>query len=110
MFFSWTKAKYVYSGFQHQACVYRTKAQYVRSNVLLTDMVSSSLCHDVLSADCIKAIEKFQMTMVEKKQHLAFHVCVQIPMSFDAMTTSPVESMNSSLKNGMGINQNSSTR
>jgi hypothetical protein len=25
-------------------------------------------------------------------------------MSFDAMTTSPVESMNSSIKNGMGVN------
>ena len=73
-------------------------------------MLSSSLCRDVLSADCIKAIEKIQMTMVEKEQYLAFHVRAQIPMSFDAMTTSPVESMNSSLKNGMGINQNSNTR
>ena len=110
VFFSWTKAKYVYSVFQHQSCVYRTKAQYDRSNVLLTDMSSSSLCCDVLSADCIKAIENIQMTMVDKEKYLAFHAHVQIPISFDAITTSPVESMNSSLKNGMGINQNSNTR
>jgi hypothetical protein len=31
-------------------------------------------------------------------------------MSFDAMTTSPVESMNSSIKNGMGVNLNSNIR
>ena len=31
-------------------------------------------------------------------------------MSFDAMTKSPVESMNSSLKRGTGINKNSNTR
>ncbi len=31
-------------------------------------------------------------------------------MSFDAMTTSPDESINTTLKRGMGINKNSNTR
>ncbi len=35
---------------------------------------------------------------------------LKISMSFDAMTTSPVESMNSSLKRETGINKNSNTR
>ena len=96
--------------FQHQACVYQTKAQHDRSNMILTEMLSSPLCQDVLSKDCIKAIEKLQCSMIDKETYLAFHVRKTISMSFDAMTTSPVESMNSSIKNGMGVNSNSSTR
>jgi hypothetical protein len=49
-------------------------------------------------------IEKFQAIKKEKEIYLAFHIRSKIPMSFDAMTTSPVKSMNSCLKNGMGIN------
>ncbi len=49
--------------------------------------------------------------MKEKENYLAFYTQSKITMSFDAMTTtSPVESMNSALKNGMGINLNSHTR
>jgi len=68
------------------------------------------MCKDTLSEECIKAIEKFQCAMIEKKPYLAFHLRKTISMSFDAMTTSPVESMNSSIKNGMGVNSNSQTR
>jgi len=110
LIFSWSKAIYIYGIFQHQACVYRTKAQYDRSNMILTEMLSSPLCQDVLSKDCIKAIENFQCSMIDKETYLAFYVRKTISMSFDAMTTSPVESMNSSIKNGMGVNSNSNTR
>jgi hypothetical protein len=78
--------------------------------MILTEMLSSPWCQDVLSTDCIKAIEKFQCTMIEKETCLAFYLRKTISMSFDAMTTSPVESMNSSIKNGMGVNSNSNTR
>jgi hypothetical protein len=90
--------------------VYQTKAQYDRSNMILTEMLSSPLCQDVLSKDCIKAIRKFQCSMIDKETYLAFYVRKTISMSFDAMTTSPVESMNSSIKNGMGTNSNYNTR
>ncbi len=73
-------------------------------------MLSSQKCSDELSLQCIKAIEKFQSTMIEKEPYLAFHFRRTITMSFDAMTTSPVESMNSSIKNGMGVHSNSQTR
>jgi hypothetical protein len=73
-------------------------------------MLSSLLCQDVLSKDCIKEIEKLQCSMIDNETHLAFYVRKTISMSFDAMTTSPVESMNSSIKNGMGVNANSNTR
>ncbi len=48
--------------------------------------------------------------MIEKEPYLAFHISKTITMSFDAMTTSPVEPMNSSIKNGMGVHSNSQTR
>jgi hypothetical protein len=78
--------------------------------MILTEMLSSPLYQDVLSNDCIKAIEKFQCSMIKKETYLAFYVRKTIYMSFDAMTTSPVESINSSIKNGMGVNSNSNTR
>jgi hypothetical protein len=74
-------------------------------------MLSSPLCQDVLvSKDCIKTMEQFQCSMIDKETYLAFYVRKTISMSFDAMTTSLVESMNSSIKNGMGVNLNSNTR
>ena len=103
-------AIYIYGIFQHQACVYRTKSQYDRSNAILTEMLSSHKCRDELSLQCIQAIEKFQCTMIDKEQYLAFHFRKTITMSFDAMTTSPVESMNKSIKSHMGVNSNSQTR
>jgi hypothetical protein len=42
--------------------------------------------------------------MKEKECYLAFYVRLKISMSFDAMTTSPDESINISLKREMGIN------
>jgi hypothetical protein len=78
--------------------------------MILTEMLSSPLCQDVLSKDCIKAIENFQCPMIDKETYLAFNIRKTISMSFDAMTMSPVESMNSSIKNGMGVNLNSNSR
>ncbi len=103
-------AIYIYGIFQHQACVYRTKSQYGRSNAIFTEILSSQMCKDALSEQCIKAIEKFQCIMIETEPYLAFHIRKTITMSFDAMTTSPVESMHSSIKNGMGVHSNSQTR
>jgi hypothetical protein len=95
---------------QHQVCVYRTKEQYDRSHELLSEMLVLEMCTKTLSPECINAIQQFQIVIKEKECYLAFYVCSKTSMSFDAMTTSPVESMNSSLKRGTGINKNSNTR
>jgi hypothetical protein len=63
----------------------------------------------MLSSDCINAIKRFQKKMSDKQNYLAFYIRVKIPMSFDAMTTSPVESMNAHLKDTMGVSHNSDT-
>ena len=73
-------------------------------------MLKSKWYKDSLSDECIHMIEKFQTSMKEKENYLAFYVQSKISITFDAMTTSPVKSMNSALKNGMGINLNSRTR
>ncbi len=86
------------------------KIQYDRSNEILFEMSKSKRCKDSLSDECIHMIDKFQTSMKEKENFLAFYVRSKISMTFDAMTSSPVESMNSALKNGMEINSNSCTR
>jgi hypothetical protein len=73
-------------------------------------MLKSKWCKDCLSDKFIHMVEKFQTSIEEKKKYLAFYIRSNISMSFDAMTTSPIKSMNSALKNGMGINSNSRTR
>ncbi len=54
-----TKATYIYKVFQYQACVYRTKAQYDGSHVLLTEMLQTEQAREILSAECILAVEKY---------------------------------------------------
>jgi hypothetical protein len=68
------------------------------------------MCTKILSPECINAIQQFQINIKEKECYLAFYVHLKISMSLDTMATSPVESMNSSLKRGMVINKNSNTR
>jgi hypothetical protein len=59
-----------------------------------------------LTRECISAIEKFQVTMQDKESYIAFYERCQIPLSFDAMTTSPCEAMNSHIKEKMGCSSN----
>jgi hypothetical protein len=103
-------ANYLYAIFQHQVCVYCTKEQYDRSHELLSKMLDLDMCTKIFSPECINAIQQFQINIKERECYLAFYVHSKISMSFDAITTSPDESMNSSLKRGMGINKNSNTR
>ncbi len=57
-----------------------------------------------------KQQKTYQCSMIEKETYLAFYVLKTISMSFDAMTMSFVESINSFIKNGIGVTSNSNTR
>jgi hypothetical protein len=103
------KATYIYKVFQYQACVYQTQAQYNRSHVLLTEMLQSEQAREILSAECILAVEKFQVTMKDKEQCIAYHVRKDVSLSRNAVSTSPVESMNSHIKGTMGCSSNQNT-
>jgi hypothetical protein len=59
-----------------------------------------------LTRECISAIEKFQETMQDKESYIAFYERCQIPLFFDAMTTSPCEAMNNHIKEKMGCSSN----
>ena len=88
----------MYKLFMSQACVYETKAQYDKSNDILTKMLSALVSKGSINVTIKTAIEAFQTKMSNKEHHLAFWVRKHICNSFDAMTTSPVESMNKSIK------------
>ena len=89
---------WVYMLFMHQACVYETKEQYIKSNTILTAVMKEAhedgRIHDLLK----EAIEAFQLKMIGKQEYLAYYVRKFIPNCYDAMTTSPVESINCYIK------------
>ncbi len=47
--------------------------------------------------------------MQDKESYIAFYEWSQIPLSFDATTTSPCEAMNSHIKEKMGCSSNTNT-
>ncbi len=59
-----------------------------------------------MTRECISAIEKFQVTMQDNESYIAFYEQSQIPLSFDATTTSPCEAMKSHIKEKMGCSSN----
>ena len=81
-----------------QACVFENKHQYARSNGVLTDVISGLLEDGLISQKTKDAIETFQSKMSGKERYLAFWIRKSVCMTYDAMTTSPVESMNRNIK------------
>ena len=81
-----------------QACVFENKHQYARSNGILTDVISGLLEDGLISQKTKDAIETFQSKMSGKERYLAFWIRKSVCMMYDAVTTSPVESMNRNIK------------
>jgi hypothetical protein len=77
-----------------QACVFENKHQYARSNGVLTDVISGLLEDGSISQKTKDVIETFQSKMSGKERYLAFWIRKSVCMMYDAVTTSPVESMN----------------
>ena len=83
----------------HQACVFETAQQYVKSNEILTEVIKEQAYQLGRIDDCLKdAIQAFQLKMIGKQEYLAYHFRKKNPNCFDAMTTSTVESMNCYIK------------
>ncbi len=81
-----------------QAYVFENKHQYARSNGVLTDVISGILEDGSISQKTKDAIETFQSKMSGKERYLAFWIRKSVCMTYDAMTTSPVELMNRNIK------------
>jgi hypothetical protein len=90
--------EWVYKLFMHQACVYEHKYQYVKSQSTLTEVIAKVYAGGFITQELKEAIETYQMKISTKEHFLANYIRRTISMSYDAMTTSPVESMNNHTK------------
>jgi hypothetical protein len=69
----------------HQACVFETPQQYVKSNKILTKVIKEAYQLGRID-DCLKdAIQAFQLKMIGKQEYLAYHFRKKIPNCFDVM-------------------------
>ena len=92
-----------YRVFISQACVYESQIQYRKSNEILTNVVRGLYTDNVINQQLKEAIETYQVKITGKQRYFAFYCRKTIPMSFDAMTTSPVESVNNHMKHNAGV-------
>jgi hypothetical protein len=98
MFDLMSTGDWLYMLFMHQACVYKTKYQYVKSNEILTTVIKEAYQNDRISDILKEGIEAFQVKINLKQEYLAYYLCKNIHNCYDAMTTSPVESINCHIK------------
>ncbi len=82
----------------HQACVFINQKQYNKSNELLTRIIKEAHHQGFISNSLTEAINAFQVKVNNKQLYLSNWVRRSIPNSYDAMTTSPVESINRHIK------------
>jgi len=82
----------------HQSCVFENKKQYIKSNQILTQVIGRFFQNGVINQELKESIESFQYKIALKEKYLANWVRKEIHNSYDAMTTSPVESINSHIK------------
>jgi hypothetical protein len=85
----------------HQACVFINQQQCKKSNELLTRIINEAHHQGIISDSLKEAFEVFQVKLNNKKLYLSNWVRRTIPNSYDAMTTSPVESINCHIKQRM---------
>jgi hypothetical protein len=82
----------------HQACVFINQKQYNNSNELLTLIINEAHQQGIISASLKEAFEAFQVKLNNKQLYLSNWVRRTTPNSYGAMTTSPVECINSHIK------------
>ncbi len=85
----------------HQACVFENKYQYDMSNKILSNVISDAFTKGHIKQPLKDAIKAFQIKLNNKRRYLAFYIRKTIHNCYDAMTTSPCESMNSHIKNSL---------
>ena len=82
----------------HCACVYENKEQYDKAHQILTAVLKNALENKHLTKEQYEGFAALQLKITEKERYFSYYIRKEISMTFDAMTTSPVESMNSHLK------------
>jgi hypothetical protein len=82
----------------HQACLFMNQKQYNKSNELLTCIIKEAHHQGIISDSLKEAFKAFQVKLNNKQLYPSNWVRRAIPNSYDAMTTSRVESNNSHIK------------
>jgi hypothetical protein len=90
--------EWLYKLLMHQACVFENKELYNKSNQILSTLISDAFLLRTVNQVLKDAIEAFQVKLLVKESYLANWVRKQIHNSYNAMTTSPVESVNCHIK------------
>ena len=93
-----TPGEWLYKLFMHQACVFENQYQYDMSNKILSNVISVAFTKGHITLSLKEAIEAFQIKLNNKRKYLAFYIRKSIHNCYDAMTTSPCESMNRHIK------------
>ena len=104
-----TLGDWVYRLFMHHACLIENKEQYDKAGKILTVVLDNALEKSHIIRQQYDAFAAFQLKLAEKEQDLAYYVWKNIPMTFDAMMTSLVESVNSHIKNKSKANSKNNT-
>ena len=94
----------------HQACVFENKDQYDMSNKIMSDVISDAFSKGLIKQPLKDAIDAFQIKLNNKQRYLAFYIRKSIHNCYDAMTTSPCESMNCHIKHTSKANTLNNTR
>ena len=102
--------EWLYKLFMHQACVFENKYQYDMSNKILTNVISDAFTKGHIKQPLKEAIKAFQIKLNNKRRYLAFYIRKTIHNCYDAMTTSPCESMNSCIKHSLKATTLNKTR
>jgi hypothetical protein len=93
-----SQVNWLYRLFMDQACVFENQYQYTKSNTVITDVITRLLQDGLINQKTKDVIETFQSKMSGKERYLAFWIRKSVCMTYDAMTTTPVESMNRNMK------------
>ena len=100
---------FVYRLFMHCACLFENKEQYDKLGKILTSVLNNALEQKHITRELYNAFDTLQLKLAEKECYLAYYVRKTISMTFDATTTSPVESVNSHIKNVAKANAKNNT-
>jgi hypothetical protein len=89
---------WLYMVFMHHACIFETKEQYKKAHEIITNVMKDFFLNGTITEKLKDAVEAFQLKLYQKQQYIAYYVRKKIHNCYDAMTTSPVESINSHIK------------
>jgi len=84
--------------YREMNCTYTNQMNYVKSHSILTDVIAKLYSNGLITQQLKEAIERYQFKISTKEDFLAYYIRRTISMSYDAMTTSPVESVNKHTK------------